>query len=112
MNDLPPPPAAAWRCRTHGGPGRSRVRFTLSDLPGLTSWPPHCGAAVLAAAAALAALGLGYQGGHLEVSSRGPAAEAAEHLAARRAVESAVRGGCGTARVAVPERAMHRTRTD
>jgi len=86
-----------------------RIRFTLSDIPVLTSWPPHRPWAIRAAGAALIALGCGHLGGHLEIglraeSSRGPALAISECLAVGRAVESAIRGGCGTARVTVANR--------
>ncbi|MCI3222565.1 hypothetical protein [Streptomyces sp. NP-1717] len=84
-----------------------RVRFTPSEIPGLTSGPVHRGTAIRAAGLALAAHGRGYLGGHLEITSDAPARlgripAASERLATVRAVEDALRGGSGTVRLPLP----------
>ncbi|MFF2184887.1 hypothetical protein [Streptomyces sp. NPDC058155] len=84
-----------------------RVRFTPSDLPGLTTGPAHRGTAIRAAGLVLAAHGRGYLGGHLEITSDAPARlgripAASERLATVRAVEDALRGGSGAVRVPLP----------
>ncbi|MFB8349075.1 hypothetical protein [Streptomyces niveus] len=84
-----------------------RVRFTPSDIPGLTTGPTHRGTAIRAAGLALAAHGRGYLGGHLEITSDAPARlgripAASERLATVRAVEDALRGGSGTVRLPLP----------
>jgi hypothetical protein len=78
-----------------------RVRFVPSDVPVLTCRPADRTAALRGAAEALARLGRSDLGGHLEVTP-GPAP--AERLAAGRAVENALRGGCGTVQVPPPPR--------
>lgn len=84
-----------------------RVRFTPSDIPGLTTGPAHRGTAIRAAGLVLAAQGRGYLGGHLEITSDAPARlgripAASERLATVRAVEDALRGGSGTVRLPLP----------
>jgi len=104
------PYPAGWRCRGAGGSGRDeaverasdvvRVRFVPSGVPVLTCAPPDRAAALRGAAETLARLGRSDLGGHLQVSVGGP--EPAEHLAAARAVENALRGGCGIVQVPPP----------
>ncbi|WP_329038338.1 hypothetical protein OIE71_32250 [Streptomyces sp. NBC_01725] len=84
-----------------------RVRFTPSDIPGLTTGPGHRATAIRAAGLVLAAHGRGYLGGHLEITSDAPARlgripAASERLATVRAVEDALRGGSGTVRLPLP----------
>ncbi|MFC4147657.1 hypothetical protein ACFO0M_15480 [Micromonospora mangrovi] len=82
--------------------GGVRVRFTPSDVPVLTCFPADRAAALRGAAEALARLGRADLGGCVEVSPAGPPdprSAAVEHLAAARAVENALRGGCGTVRL-------------
>ncbi|WP_330172423.1 hypothetical protein OG875_01740 [Streptomyces sp. NBC_01498] len=83
------------------------MRFTPSDLPGLTTGPGHRATAIRAAGLVLAAQGRGHLGGHLEVTSDAPARlgripAASERLATVRAVEDALRGGSGTVRLPLP----------
>ncbi|AEB46093.1 MULTISPECIES: hypothetical protein [Micromonospora] len=91
------------RCGTRrpaGGPyppsAAPRVRFTPSAIPVLTCTPARHEAALRGAAEALARLGRSDLGGSLRVSAPGPVDAAAERLAARRAVENALHGGCGS----------------
>ncbi|MGC5033706.1 hypothetical protein [Micromonospora sp. DT229] len=72
------------------------MRFTPSAIPVLTCVPARHEAALRGAVEALARLGRSDLGGTLRVSAPGPADAAAERLAARRAVENALHGGCGT----------------
>jgi hypothetical protein len=96
-----------------GEPGDSGpavcVRFTPSEIPVLTSSPAHKTAVIRAAGRALATLGRSYLGGHLEISSdtpphRGCALAVSERIAAVRAVQNAMAGGCGAVRLPLPER--------
>jgi len=73
--------------------GQIRVRFTPSAIPVLSCTPTGHDAAVRGAAAALARLGRSDLGGSLEVKAAGD--PAVEYLAAGRAVENALHGGCG-----------------
>lgn len=90
-------------CGPGEGYGGVRVRFTPSDVPVLTCFPANRTAALRGAAEALARLGRADLGGCVEVSPAGAPpdarAAAAEQLAAGRAVENALRGGCGTVRL-------------
>lgn len=99
-----PEPASGLRGGDHGeAAGAVRVRFVPSDVPVLTCRPSDRTAAVRGAIDALARLGCSYLGGTLEVTSSGPAHRAAdERLAAARAVENALRGGCGSVQVPPP----------
>ncbi|WP_146017555.1 hypothetical protein [Verrucosispora sp. ts21] len=72
------------------------MRFTPSAIPVLTCVPARHEAALRGAVEALARLGRSDLGGILRVSAPGSADAAAERLAARRAVENALHGGCGT----------------
>ncbi|MDX3854837.1 hypothetical protein [Streptomyces sp. AK02-01A] len=111
----PAPASSADRTRRReaetgrGGAYTVCVRFTPSDIPGLTSRPAHRTAVIRAAGKALDAQGRGYLGGHLEITSNAPLARgctlaASEQLAAARAVENALHGGCGTVRLPLPDR--------
>ncbi|MFY1638271.1 4'-phosphopantetheinyl transferase family protein [Solwaraspora sp. WMMB335] len=72
------------------------ARFTPSDVPVLTTSPPHRVAAVHAAVRTLNAHGRSHLGGHLEVKWSPPGSGphtpgGSEYLAAARAVETALR---------------------
>ncbi|MEO3787302.1 hypothetical protein ABGB12_28585 [Actinocorallia sp. B10E7] len=85
------------------------ARFTPSELPLLTS-SPHRAMAIRAMARTLSGLGRGYLGGHAEITSDGApprgcrSVALTECLAVARAVDSALRGGRGTAWLRLPDR--------
>ncbi|WDZ83418.1 hypothetical protein [Micromonospora cathayae] len=81
-----------------------RVRFVPSDVPVLTSCPADRTAAIHGAAEALARLGRSHLGGNLEVTAGARTPLADERLAAARAVENVLRGGCGSVQVPPPRR--------
>ncbi|GGM08903.1 hypothetical protein GCM10012279_28720 [Micromonospora yangpuensis] len=89
---------------TSGGTGL--VRFVPSDVPVLTSCPADRTGAIRAAGRTLAEMGRSYLGGHLEIRATGTPrlARSAERLAAVRAVQNVLRGGCGSVRFPVPPR--------
>ncbi|MEU6024678.1 hypothetical protein [Micromonospora sp. NPDC047134] len=91
-----------------------RMRFTPSAIPVLSCVPARHEAALRGAAEALARLGRSDLGGILRVSAPGSADAAAERLAARRAVENALHGGCGTVLLPPPRppSTRHRNRPD
>ncbi|MEV6692775.1 hypothetical protein AB0M35_15020 [Micromonospora sp. NPDC051196] len=101
-----------------GGPyppgAAPQVRFTPSAIPVLTCTPARHDAALRGAVEALARLGRSDLGGILRVNAPGPADAAAERLAARRAVENALHGGCGSVLLPppCPPSGPHRTRQD
>ena len=103
------PPVAPDRAGPERTARRVRARFTLSDLPLLTS-SPHRIAVLRAISRTLAHLGRGYLGGHAEISCDGAAPRGcrvlthAECLAAVRAVEDALAGGRGVASLRMPAR--------
>jgi hypothetical protein len=68
----------------------------------LTSCPADRPAAIHGAAEALARLGRSHLGGNLEVTASARVPLAAERLAAARAVEHVLRGGCGSVQVPPP----------
>jgi hypothetical protein len=92
------------------------TRFTPSEVPVLTSFPPRHALALREVGRALAQLGRSYLGGHVELCWDDPpppsAAAGTERVAAVRAVENVLRGGCGTVRFPLPRRWPEPTRHD
>lgn len=85
------------------------ARFTPSELPLLTS-SPHRALVIRAMARTLSVFGRGHLGGHAEITSDGApprgcrSVAVAESLVVARAVDSALRGGRGTAWLRLPGR--------